>query len=85
MTEEPKKPSELVKNTESMPCGCVQTTYADDRTQVDPCPPHAIAEAGRLMHQAGQMFNMAAGRLLHDQNQMRMEEAVARAANIKKS
>lgn len=69
MTEE-KKPSEIVKKTENHPCGCIETTFADDRTSVNPCPPHAIAEAGRLMASAGQMLNMAAGRLLHDQQQM---------------
>jgi len=82
MTES-KEPSKVVKKTENMPCGCIETTYSDDRKEINPCPPHAIAEAGRLFAQAGQMLNMAAGRLLHDQQQM-IQQQIAAAMDSKK-
>jgi hypothetical protein len=82
MTEQ--EPSKLVSKQEQLPCGCVQIEYSDKRVEVRACPPHAFAEAGRLMHLAGQMLNAAAGRLLEEQQRIinsQIADAINKSAN----
>jgi hypothetical protein len=62
-----KEASKIVAREETMPCGCVEREFSDKRVEVMACPPHALAEAGRHLHNAGQMLNAAAQRLLREQ------------------
>lgn len=67
----------IMTKEEQLPCGCIERHY-DKEVQTVPCPPHALAEAGRQLHLAGQMLNAAANRLLQEQQRI----AAAQAAEI---
>lgn len=76
--QEQQQPSQIVKESGPLPCGCFKTVFSDERAEIKPCPPHALMEAARMFMRAGDLLGACGAKLLEAQNAQVMEQ-VARA------
>ena len=77
-----KTATDIVKNEQTMPCGCRVAEMADGRKIAHPCGSCALARAGQLLTQLAQGLHECGQALQHAGQQLGQEKAEAKATQV---